>query len=73
MRAVGVGEDKRIDRLRAVVKLVDERLAEVILEGTSLAEWINSTGITHVQLWIEPNTIAGIEAFAPVLDLLDNS
>ena len=30
-------------------------------------------GITHVQLWIEPNTIAGIEAFAPVLDLLDNS
>lgn len=28
-------------------------------------------GISHVQLWIEPNTIAGIEAFAPVLDLLD--
>jgi alkanesulfonate monooxygenase SsuD/methylene tetrahydromethanopterin reductase-like flavin-dependent oxidoreductase (luciferase family) len=29
-------------------------------------------GITHVQLWIEPNTVAGVEAFAPVLDLLDN-
>ena len=28
-------------------------------------------GIGHVQLWIEPNTVAGIEAFAPVLELLD--
>jgi len=28
-------------------------------------------GIRHVQVWLEPNTIAGIEAFAPVLDLLD--
>jgi alkanesulfonate monooxygenase SsuD/methylene tetrahydromethanopterin reductase-like flavin-dependent oxidoreductase (luciferase family) len=28
-------------------------------------------GIAHVQLWIEPNTVAGIETFAPVLDLLD--
>jgi hypothetical protein len=25
----------------------------------------------HAQLWIEPNTVAGTEAFAPVLDLLD--
>lgn len=28
-------------------------------------------GITHVQLWIDPNTIAGVEAFGEVLDLLD--
>jgi alkanesulfonate monooxygenase SsuD/methylene tetrahydromethanopterin reductase-like flavin-dependent oxidoreductase (luciferase family) len=28
-------------------------------------------GFTHVQLWVEPGTIAGIEAFAPVLELLD--
>jgi len=28
-------------------------------------------GIGHVQLWIEPNTVAGVEAFAPALDLLD--
>lgn len=28
-------------------------------------------GITHVQLWIEPSTLAGIEALAPVLELLD--
>jgi alkanesulfonate monooxygenase SsuD/methylene tetrahydromethanopterin reductase-like flavin-dependent oxidoreductase (luciferase family) len=27
-------------------------------------------GFSHVQLWLEPATIAGIEAFAPVLDLL---
>ena len=27
-------------------------------------------GIGHVQLWLEPNTRAGIDAFLPVLDLL---
>jgi probable F420-dependent oxidoreductase len=30
-----------------------------------------SAGISHVQLWLEPNTMAGIEAFQPVLALLD--
>ena len=25
----------------------------------------------HLQVWLEPNTVAGIEAFAPVLDILD--
>ena len=28
-------------------------------------------GFTHVQLWLEPSTYAGIEGFAPVLELLD--
>lgn len=28
-------------------------------------------GITHLQVWLSPNTPAGIEAFAPVLELLD--
>ena len=28
-------------------------------------------GFGHVQLWIEPSTLAGIEAFAAVLELLD--
>jgi probable F420-dependent oxidoreductase len=28
-------------------------------------------GITHVQVWLEPNSLAGIEAFTPVLELLD--
>ena len=28
-------------------------------------------GIGHVQLWLEPNTFESLEAFAPVLDLLD--
>ena len=28
-------------------------------------------GVGHVQLWLEPGTAAGIEAFAPVLELLD--
>jgi hypothetical protein len=26
---------------------------------------------THLQVWLHPNTLAGIEAFAPVLDLLE--
>jgi alkanesulfonate monooxygenase SsuD/methylene tetrahydromethanopterin reductase-like flavin-dependent oxidoreductase (luciferase family) len=30
-----------------------------------------SAGFSHVQIWLEPSTIAGIEAFAPVLELLD--
>lgn len=28
-------------------------------------------GISHVQIWLEPGTLAGIEAFAPTLELLD--
>jgi alkanesulfonate monooxygenase SsuD/methylene tetrahydromethanopterin reductase-like flavin-dependent oxidoreductase (luciferase family) len=28
-------------------------------------------GIGHVQLWLEPNTLESLEAFAPVLALLD--
>ncbi|CAN5563528.1 hypothetical protein BH24ACT15_BH24ACT15_35970 [soil metagenome] len=30
-----------------------------------------AAGIDHVQVWLDPNTITGVEAFAPVLDLLD--
>ncbi len=30
-------------------------------------------GISHVQVWLEPNAMAGIDAFAPVLDLLGRS
>jgi hypothetical protein len=28
-------------------------------------------GISHIQLWLDPNTMAGIDAFLPVLDSLD--
>lgn len=28
-------------------------------------------GINHVQVWLEPNTAGGIEAFTPVLNILD--
>jgi alkanesulfonate monooxygenase SsuD/methylene tetrahydromethanopterin reductase-like flavin-dependent oxidoreductase (luciferase family) len=28
-------------------------------------------GISHVQVWLEPNDLSGIESFAPVLELLD--
>ena len=29
-------------------------------------------GIEHVQVWLDPCTLAGVEAFAPVLELLDS-
>lgn len=33
----------------------------------------SDAGINHVQVWLNPNTVAGIEAFAPVLELLDGT
>jgi len=30
-------------------------------------------GVAHVQVWPDPYSLAGIEAFAPVLELLDES
>jgi hypothetical protein len=30
-----------------------------------------AAGIAHVQVWLTPDTIAGVEAFAPILELLD--
>ncbi len=41
-----------------------EELAAILLEMTA-------EGISHVQVWLEPNTPAGIQAFAPVLEILD--
>jgi alkanesulfonate monooxygenase SsuD/methylene tetrahydromethanopterin reductase-like flavin-dependent oxidoreductase (luciferase family) len=41
---------------------------EALAEGL---RYYARAGFTHVQLWLEPATIAGIEAFAPVLELLD--
>jgi probable F420-dependent oxidoreductase len=43
-----------------------EELAE-LLRGFA------AEGISHVQIWLEPNTVAGIHDFAPVLELLDAS
>jgi probable F420-dependent oxidoreductase len=32
-----------------------------------------AAGFTHVQIWLEPSTLAGIEAFGPVLEALDRA
>ena len=46
------------------------------LRGTpeELAETLRAfaqAGASHIQVLLDPNTVEGIEAFAPVLDLLD--
>jgi alkanesulfonate monooxygenase SsuD/methylene tetrahydromethanopterin reductase-like flavin-dependent oxidoreductase (luciferase family) len=32
-----------------------------------------AAGVTHAIIWIEPNTVAGLEAFAPVIEVLRGS
>ncbi|MCC6313398.1 MAG: LLM class flavin-dependent oxidoreductase [Thermomicrobiales bacterium] len=32
-----------------------------------------AAGVSHVQVWLEPKTASGVEAFAPVLEELDRS
>jgi hypothetical protein len=51
------------------------RSSRPLLRGTTeqLAESLQAfarMGISHVQVWLEPNTMAGIDAFQPVLELL---
>ena len=41
------------------------------VELAALLRAFAADGVDHVQVWLDPNTEAGIEAFAPVLDLLD--
>jgi alkanesulfonate monooxygenase SsuD/methylene tetrahydromethanopterin reductase-like flavin-dependent oxidoreductase (luciferase family) len=52
--------------------------AETPLSGTpeEIAEGLRAyadEGISHLQLWLEPNTLESIEAMAPVLEILDHS
>jgi probable F420-dependent oxidoreductase len=49
---------------RALTAGTPEELAERLAA-------IARAGISHVQLWLEPNTMAGIDAFVPVLEHLD--
>lgn len=42
-------------------------------ELAALLRGYAAVGITHVQIALGPNTVAGVEAFAPVLTLLDRS
>ena len=52
------------------------RSARVLMGGTPLElaqrlRKLAQAGISHVQLWLEPNTRAGIDAFQPVLELFN--
>jgi len=40
-------------------------------ELASLLRGLAREGISHVQVWLEPSTMDGIDAFVPVLELLD--
>ncbi len=60
------------------VAVLGEQIAGGVepLEGTpeqiadALREFARG-GVSHVQIWLTPRTLAGIEAFAPVLAELD--
>jgi alkanesulfonate monooxygenase SsuD/methylene tetrahydromethanopterin reductase-like flavin-dependent oxidoreductase (luciferase family) len=43
-----------------------EEIAEELLHYAAL-------GVDHVLLWLDPISVAGIESFAPVLELIRNS
>lgn len=45
--------------------------AETFEEAAELLRGFAAAGIHHVQLWIEPNSMAGVEAVARVLEILD--
>jgi alkanesulfonate monooxygenase SsuD/methylene tetrahydromethanopterin reductase-like flavin-dependent oxidoreductase (luciferase family) len=50
--------------------------AEILVTGepAAIADRLRAyarAGIGHVVVWLDPDTVEGIEAFAPVLDLLD--
>jgi probable F420-dependent oxidoreductase len=52
------------------------RSSRPMLRGTTqqLADSLRAfarAGVSHVQVWLEPNTMAAINAFQPVLELLD--
>jgi probable F420-dependent oxidoreductase len=54
------------------------RSSRPVARGTpeELAEGLRAfadAGISHVQVWLEPNTLAGIDAFQTVLELLDRN
>jgi probable F420-dependent oxidoreductase len=42
-------------------------------ELASLLRGFAAEGVSHVQVWLAPSTLAGIEAFAPVLAVLDRA
>lgn len=59
-RSAGDASDQGAEPLRGSA----EELAEMLRE-------VARAGVAHVQLVLDPNTVAAIEEFAPVLDLLD--
>ncbi len=76
-----VGRDPAtLERTAAIVMEVGPHppsaMEEPFIRGTpeELADSLRAhaaIGIGHVQVWLEPPTVAGVEAFAPVLELLD--
>ncbi len=56
--------DSEIAMPRDAITGSPEELAESLRE-------IAEDGVTHVQIWLEPSTLAGIEIFAQTLELLD--
>jgi hypothetical protein len=75
LRTVGIHVDAPIDQSSpSWLRAYHAREGTVAGSPEVIAQTIRGfaqRGITQVQVDLEPNTVAGIEAFAPVLALLD--
>ena len=65
-RSTAYGRDRAVEAAASGVLLSGE--PEAIADG--LRAYADA-GIGHVVVWLDPDTVEGIEAFAPVLELLD--
>ena len=52
--------------------LLDQELRRLEVDPGQVRGYARE-GVSHVQVWIDPSTVAGVEAFASVLELLDRN
>ena len=60
-----------LDRTSSLLSPGEEPLRGTPAELAEAFRAFARMGIDEVQVWLAPNSLAEIEAFAPVLDLLD--
>ena len=69
-RSVGVMVDLPARGPSRIDRASDQPLAGSAAEIAAELRACADLGITHAQIWLDPPDLAGVEAFAPVLELL---